>query len=80
MLLLPAWTASKTGWRQFLHTLAMIRNGNTSATLEDAAASRLGNDLEERAGVCYVCPGDVESGRWRQQIKRERKIQIEIER
>lgn len=58
MLLLPAWTASKAGWRQFLHTLAMIRNGNTSATLEDAAASRLGNDLEERAGVCYVCPGE----------------------
>ncbi len=61
MLLLPAWTASKAVWRQFLAALAQIRSGNTSATLEHSAqvpTSRLGNDLEDKAGVCYVCPGE----------------------
>ena len=61
MLLLPAWTASKAVWRQFLAALAQIRAGNTSATLEHGEGvptSRLGDDLEEKAGVCYVCPGE----------------------
>ena len=61
MLLLPAWSASKAGWRQFLHTLAEIRNGNVRASLEDASGlhhSRLGDELERQAGVCYVCPGE----------------------
>ena len=61
MLLLPAWTSSKAVWRQFLAALAQIRAGNTSATLEHVTGvttSRRGDDLEEKAGVCYVCPGE----------------------
>jgi hypothetical protein len=62
-LLLPAWSASKLGWRQLLWALAALRVGKLTTSLDDAArgerAERAGafsERLEEAANVFYVVP------------------------
>ena len=57
MLLLPAWTASKASWRQFLYCLGQLRDGKQGVTLADGArvpSARLGKELEAQAGACLA--------------------------
>jgi alpha-ketoglutarate-dependent dioxygenase FTO len=66
LLLLPAWSASKLAWRQFLWCLAQIRSRkNVDVSWEDVAqgerAERVGafsERLEQQAGCFFVCPPD----------------------
>lgn len=58
LLLLPAWTAAKASWRQFLWHLARIRAGQKDTSTRQLPASVLSTELELKAGVFYICPGE----------------------
>jgi hypothetical protein len=63
LVLLPAWSAAKLGWRQLLWCLARLRAGHHSVTFEQAASGERGvrvgafsERLEEQAGCFYIVP------------------------